>query len=337
MNLIIEAMSAKNWNQSDLAAVAGKSKQYVSDILNNKRSLDTEGAILLGAALGLSPEELLLAKLREEIAKETQKLDIEAVKDRASIESRVNLRLLQEDGIFSKNPNLHKVKKALAPTLDTITATQRRGSGSAVTPKQAAWLAAIQLRIKSWASQLPAFQSEGLLELAKAIPSNSANSTWLKNLPSLAAEVGVVMTAKKAYPGAALHGAAFKIPTGERTIPVVALTAKGGRADSVIFTLLHEIGHHLLGHTEGAVCVDDEADQTPYEKEANEFAAQIIGTDQIRDYPYHPSRQWIETTAHSLDIPQWFVLGHLQNLGAVPWASPMVRNIPNIQKEVLEW
>lgn len=335
--LITAEMTAKDWNQSDLAAVTGKSKQYISDILNGKRALDAEGAVLIGAALEVSAEELLLIGIREAIARETERLDVGAIERRSAIESRFNLRLLQEDGYFGGNLDYEQMEKALAPARKIVEATHRRGSGEVVTPKQASWLAAVQLQVKSCASKFPAYQEDGLRELAASIPRQSADVKWLKKLPQLAAKVGLILVSKKVFPGAALHGASFRIPVGDRMVPVIALTAKGGRADSVIFTLLHEIGHHLLGHIEGSLCLNYTNPEDDCEAKANDFAADIIGANQILDYPSRPSRELIADTAYSLNIPEWFVIGHLQKLGVVPWASPLSRVIPNIQEEVLSW
>lgn len=117
--------TTKDWNQSDLAAVAGKSKQYISDILNGKRVLDAEGTVLIGTVLEVSVEELLLTRIREAIARETGRLDVGATERRSAIESRFNLRLLQEDGYFGGNLDFEQMEKVLALAREIIEATHR--------------------------------------------------------------------------------------------------------------------------------------------------------------------------------------------------------------------
>src|SRR6266480_888425 len=68
---IREAREAKGWTQEDLAAKAGISKGFLSDVENNKRNVSAENALKIADALGVSLDFLMRGEQgREEAARE---------------------------------------------------------------------------------------------------------------------------------------------------------------------------------------------------------------------------------------------------------------------------
>ena len=58
-DLIREAMAGRRWTQGDLAAVLGRPRKMVNEILGGKRGISPRAALELEAALGLDAMELL--------------------------------------------------------------------------------------------------------------------------------------------------------------------------------------------------------------------------------------------------------------------------------------
>ena len=53
-------LEERGWTQEDLAAIIGKSRQAVSDIVLGKNGIGLDMALALGAAFGNSPQDWLL-------------------------------------------------------------------------------------------------------------------------------------------------------------------------------------------------------------------------------------------------------------------------------------
>ena len=53
-NFIKEEIEARNWTQSDLAKILGKSLRLVNELINNKRTITPETAKALSSAFGTS-------------------------------------------------------------------------------------------------------------------------------------------------------------------------------------------------------------------------------------------------------------------------------------------
>lgn len=58
-DLIREAMAERMWSQGDLAAVLGRPRKMVNEILGGKRGISPRAALELQDALGLDATELL--------------------------------------------------------------------------------------------------------------------------------------------------------------------------------------------------------------------------------------------------------------------------------------
>lgn len=59
------------------------------------------------------------------------------------------------------------------------------------------------------------------------------------------AKVGVRLVFVAAFPGSKMDGCSFRLDDGTL---VIGISGRGRRFDKVLFTLLHEVAHVLLGH-----------------------------------------------------------------------------------------
>ncbi len=99
-------------------------------------------------------------------------------------------------------------------------------------------------------------------------------NTFITETQEAFGTAGVALVLVQEFAGAAINGAAFW--RGERA--VIALTLRGRRLDSLVFTLLHEAAH-ILHHGKKVAVIDADGpehsgrDQTEREREADHFAA----------------------------------------------------------------
>lgn len=140
------------------------------------------------------------------------------------------------------------------------------------------------------------------------------------------AHAGVVLAFVPPFPGTHVSGVARWL--GDR--PLIQLSLLGKWNDVFWFSFFHEVAH-ILKHPKRAVFLDDAssgaAARSKEEKEADQFAADtlIAPADKKRLALVAHNAQAIQDFARSIDIHPGIVVGHLQHIGAVPYASALTR------------
>ncbi len=154
-------------------------------------------------------------------------------------------------------------------------AARRSNQEESMSVEQKAWLGRIRQIARQWA--VPEYQPQELEAVAARLPSVlQAGPQAIPRAVELLAEAGVRVVFCEGLPGGRLAGAVTLMPEGG---PVIGLTTRGDRFDSVVFTLLHECAHLVRGHIapDSPPLLDDESharDQDdPREIEANELAS----------------------------------------------------------------
>ena len=124
---------------------------------------------------------------------------------------------------------------------------------------------------------------------------------------------GVRVVFCEGLPGGRLAGAVTFPPTGG---PVIGLTTRGNRFDSVVYTLLHECAHLTLGHIDeqsGPILDNDDHPRVvedPREQEANEQASRWLfptGLNILAAY------QDIDAAARQHSVHPSIIAGHIQH------------------------
>jgi HTH-type transcriptional regulator/antitoxin HigA len=156
----------------------------------------------------------------------------------------------------------------------------------------------------------------------------SLDITWLLQLaktsqyidgPARAREFllrkGIVLVAEPQIPGMKVDGAAFLLDG----VPVIGLTLRRDTVDGFWFTLMHEVGHVILHYRAGlSTGFFDDADVVnvdEIEREANEFASNILIPEE--KWKRSPARitkssEVVEKFARELEINPAIVFGRIQ-------------------------
>lgn len=137
--------------------------------------------------------------------------------------------------------------------------------------------------------------------------------------------------------GASIDGFSFL----ENGIPYIVITKRFNRIDNLAFTLMHEIGHIVLGHLkEGEAKINivtgdnGEEDELPEEREANEFASEALIPASKWNYapsvPLWPAAIQKKYTAWAErnGLNKWIVLGRVSHeTGMYRFTSDKTREI----------
>ncbi len=233
----------------------------------------------------------------------------------------VPLSQLKSRGWIPDTHDIDMIETAVCELLEVETITEtptfaaaarRTNSQEQITPKQQAWLG----RVRRIAEQQKAasFDVEALETVAARLPSEVQHGPKsLHLLPGILAGCGVRLVFLEGLPGGKLDGTVSFIEGGG---PVIGLTARGDRFDSLLYTLLHECAHLTLGHIqEGSAAILDEGLSDEHtdssEKQADNQAREWLFPGGLKLQPFGSS--WIEDTATRYSVHPSCVIGRLQH------------------------
>ncbi len=339
-------LDARGWTQADFALVIGRPTQFVSEIVTGKKEITRESAAQIGAALDQEPEYWLRLQdgylLREQEKNSQTQQELSDVRRRARLNERAPVALLQKRGFLTAR-SLDDLEAEVADLLglDSIDAAPalafaaRRSNDTAdYLPAQRAWAACVRRQARARSQPEPLSRTK-LVELAASLPTLVKTPTGFRDLPARFAEVGVILEYVEAFPGAKIDGCAFMI---EQT-PVIGISGRGKRLDKVLFTLLHEIAHILLGHVDTETIIEtlDEHQEDDSEVAANKKAASWVWTKPLPTPPERITAGWVEAEAAQRGIAPILVVGRLQNDKVLEWRTTLARNAPTVNAVLEGW
>ncbi len=329
-----DELAERGWTVTEFAEIIGRPIQAVSEILNAKKEVTAGTAIAFSEALGTSAEfwlNLQMAyKLHLQRVSATSQ-DMTSVARRARLRGRLPLAEVRSRGWIPDSTDLSATEAAVCelleiPSLDDpcqfLIAARRSNADEPVSDKQVAWLGHVRQMAEK--QVVGDYNRSALESLAADLPRvTEPGPDVLPRLPGLLGEYGVCLVFAEGLRGGKLDGA-VTVLRDER--PVIGLTTRGNRFDSVLYTLLHECAHLTLGHvgpgsdTPTTIYDDDlfEESEDAREQEADEqvsewlfpggFTYSSISVSSIVEaatrYEVHPSvvigRIHFETERHHL-------------------------------------
>jgi HTH-type transcriptional regulator/antitoxin HigA len=180
----------------------------------------------------------------------------------------------------------------------------------------AAWLCWGEKEAKRH-EHLGAYDAKAVSRLVPWLRSRSLDpeGRWHQDVRQALAERGVALVVLPHLPKTRVHGATYWLPSGRA---VVQLSLRHKRADIVLFSFFHEIGH-LLRHRKRRVYVSWDPERTEYadvqEREADEYASEVLIPSATFDAfigRMDFSQPAIVKFAHKVEVHPSVVLGRLQ-------------------------
>ncbi|MXW41665.1 MAG: HigA family addiction module antidote protein [Acidimicrobiia bacterium] len=318
-----DELDERGWTVTEFAEIIGRPIQAVSEILNGKKEITTETAIAFSEAFGTTPELWLnlqtayrLYEQRSDMSEE----EFTPVARRARLRRVIPLTQVRSRGWISETDDLDETELAVCDLLEInnlddrpqfAVAAKRSNSADPITIEQVAWLAYV--RRVAVSQSVAAFDIEELRQLAENLPYIVKDGPGeLPRLPTLLGECGVCLVFAEGLRGGKLDGAVTFLPDG---CPVIALTTRHNRFDSLLFALLHECAHLTLGHINarsGSIIDDDlmGPQNDPDEVAANNQAISWLFPGGFDDWS--TSVQTIGRAALKYNVHPSVVIGHIQ-------------------------
>ena len=281
-----DELEEREWTVTEFAEIIGRPVQAVSAILNAKKAITPDTALSFAEALGTSAELWLNLQTAYQLHQRrsgAHRTELTPVARRARLRDVIPLAEVRSRGWILNTPDLDATESAVCDLLEIATlddtpvfaaAARRSNSAERATIKQVAWLGYIRRAAR--AQEVAEFDVAALGVLAARLPELlQRGSSQLQDLPGLLAECGVRLVFAEGLRGGKLDGAVTFLGDGR---PVIGLTTRGNRFDSLVFTLLHECAHLTLDHIDspsGAIIDDDLKGNNghPLETDANQQAS----------------------------------------------------------------
>ena len=347
-DFLTEELEARHWSQSDFAQILGRPAQFVSEIISGKKEITRESAAQIGAALGTGPEYWLNLQnaylLWNQSQSDTVRQELDDVRLRARMNELAPVSLMRKRGLLTGRTLMEQADELvelfqishIEDTPRFLAAARRSNGDEEPTPTQKAWLACARKHAQR--ISVAAFDPAGLEQLAERLSRLLVEPAAFSTLPAKFAAIGVRLVYVEAFPGSKLNGASFLLE-GDADQPVIALSGRGKRLDMVLFTLLHEVAHIVLGHvsSDRLVIDEDSSDDEPSEKAADEKAGawQIPGG--LPKPPQAVRKGWIDSNATRIGVHPVLVLGRLQKDKALDYRTALAKGAPTVTTYLEQW
>lgn len=321
---IRDELEAREWTQEDLAQIMGRPLQMVNEVVNGKKTITTDTAIGLGAALGTGPEVWLNLQAQYQLfeAGERGASGVEAGR-RAQLRARLPVRDMIKRGWINDAEDIDVLEREVlrfmsVESLDESprweAAARRSTSQQEWTPKQLAWLCRVRQVAMEADLDRPFVNQEETIDRIRRLVHLSTNAESMRSLPAHLEELGIVMVIEGPLPGSKMDGAAFWIDE----VPVIALSLRYDRVDHLWYTLYHELAHIVREHARTGVVLDDETTERVenIEAEANRLAAAWV-VPGVSDQNLPRELSEILGLAEDLEIHPGLIVGRLHHLESI--------------------
>lgn len=340
---LCELIEERGIAQAELARRMGRPVNAVNEMVLGAKEITEDTALELERVLG-TPAHFWLARearYREYLARQR---DAQRAGSRLEWLDKLPLKQLQAAGHLPQGRLTPAFKASLIePALrffgvaspegweeqySRVQAAFRRANPAKQTDNAAitAWLRLGEAAALS--AELPAYSAEKLhagLAGMRTLTTQPASEIGA-GLTTLCAQAGVLLLFVPPFPGIHVSGVARWL--GDR--PLIQLSLLGKWNDVFWFSFFHEVAH-ILKHPKRAVFLDDAssgaAAQSKEEKEADQFSADVLipPADRQRLGRIDLTAAAIAAFAHEIQVHPGIVVGCLQHMGLVNYASPLTR------------
>ena len=341
---LADELAERGWTIAEFAAILGRPAQAVSEIINGHKEITPATAVEIAAATGTAPETWLrlqdtyrLWNLSQDPPSQSKSAEVTR---RARLAALVPMPELRRRGVVPDG-DVDAQEQAICRLLDIASienpprfalAARRSSQAALLTPPQLAWIGCARLAASN--ASVGRFDVQSLGRLGENLTRKVSSPSDLTDLPARFAGVGVRLVHVAKFKNSKIDGAAYRDNRG----PVIAVSGRISRFDSVLFTLLHEIAHVVREHVADGYTIDEDLQHpgtSTREREADGLASRwAIPGDLVINAPI--SKVKVLACAEHLGVHPALVVGRLQHEGRLPW-SHLNGVVPSARSYLALW
>jgi HTH-type transcriptional regulator / antitoxin HigA len=330
-------LDERGWTHDELAAITGKGRTSISQLVSGRIGLTPEMALALAAAF---PETSGTDWMKWDAAYRLAhaESDTTDTQRKARLYALAPIREMQKRAWIEETTDIEKLEahllgffgvNSLDGEIAFPVATKRSESLRQLNPAERAWCfrarqmaSALKPHARFLPTKLDAAEKE--LRLLAAYPKEA------RHLPKLLSSYGIRFVVVEPLTGAKIDGAAFWL---DESSPVIAVSIRFDRIDALWFTVAHEFSHvrhgdalsvdtDLVGDApKSAQLIEDEQ-----ERRANaEAAGMLVPAQELDSFirrvgPLYAKTRIIQF-AHRIKIHPGIIIGQLQHRGELSFRT----------------
>lgn len=321
-----DELEARNWSQIEFAEIIGKDTRLVWEVVNGKRSITPETAIVFGEALGTSAELWMNLESQYQLSKVRGKTS--SVSQRAQLYGKFPIREMIKRGWIQETSNVEVLEKQVTGFFGIsnieeepmLAHAAKKTSYKEVSISQLAWL----FRVKKIAETMVVskYSDKKLKEAISKLDELLLAPEETRHVAKILMECGVRFVVVENVPGAKIDGVCFWL---NKNSPVIGMSLVKDRIDNFWFVVRHEIEHVLRGHGVDWPIIDESigdddlsrGDIPEEELVANSAASQFcVPQDKLSSFVARVAPYFYEAKvvafAKTLNIHPGLVVGQLQ-------------------------
>lgn len=288
--ILNDELEARKISQIDFAKQIGLQKSQLNEIINGKRGINADLALLLEKALKIDADYWMNVQKNYELdtAKISRKnqLRLEAITQMQMIEDFVAVKFFKAVGVISGDPidDIPKIKEIYGvQNFDELASIYANKNYARF--KKSEKLQTDKVNLVGWVKlveyyanqqQITNFDHTKKDDLINELKVAFYKNKNLKNkVTDILKEAGIKLIYQDKYEKTPVDGVSF----WSNGNPAIGMTLRHNRVDNFAFTLFHELGHiymHLPNNNEAKFIDLDKEDpdykKSKEEKEADEFA-----------------------------------------------------------------
>lgn len=335
---LADILDERGMTQAELAERTGRPIKTINEIIKGKSAITSETAIQFERVLGVPAEfwNQREANYRGYLAREKE---VDSLKDYKAWIKKFPLKEMANRGWINKleSSTTDQMIQILnyfgvaSPEQWEAGWTQRRlAFRKAVNINVDLGAISIWLRqgeIEAEKIQCKPFNKEKLVEALqdiRALTKEREPSVFIPRLIEICADCGVAVVFVKPFPKGGVHGSSSWLNSDKA---LIQLSVRGKSADTLWFTIFHELGH-ILKHSKKQLFVEldkDVKNKSPEEVEADAFASEtLIPESKLNQWLNQigtPTQFNILAFADEQGIASGIVVGRLQFLKHIPYSS----------------
>lgn len=284
-----EELEARGWSQVEFAEIIGKDTRLVYEVVNGKRVITPETAIIFGEALGTSAEVWMNLESAYQLSKVRNLHG--SVSRKARLYSKFPVRDLTRRNWIKPSSDIATIEQEVCGFFHIASIDQEIEFPNAAkktvthetTMQQLAWL----FRVREIAKTMivPAFSAPALSDSLTQLSLLTSAPEEARRAARFLESCGVRLVFVEPLAGSKIDGVCFWLEDG----PVIGMALRFDRIDNFWFVLRHEIEHILRGHGRKSFYLDKDVDETDStsddELQANNAAADFCVPDaEMQDF-----------------------------------------------------
>jgi len=311
--VVMQILNERGIKQKELTELTGIPKTVINALINGKRNMTTETAILFETALGVSADFLMRIQTHIELENARQKANIaervveisewSAIKEKISVkaigdEKFSNKRISEKIGCVYNIFGVNNLSDFLSLTIKEQNSSFYKKSAKLKVNQKALFTWKYCCINESEKTDITrAFNKKGIDELARKLNVIfRENRNTEERTCSTLAEYGIKLIHKEKVDQVPVDGMSF----WKGNNPTIAYTLRLKTIDNFAFTIMHELGHiklHLEKDGEEMINVNG-AETDGKEKEANDFANNAFIAPEEWNAMKERIKTWNQYTVH---------------------------------------